>query len=287
MISADDFKIDVSDFNITHVQNYDANELAAIEQQSFTDVWVSFNGTALGYWPLPCTIPLLPDYNSKNLIHVIPCVRIRNTSTTTLQYIFVTHGSIEPGYGYQELLDMENEREYHLSDFILKYGTSVTFPILETFTQSTDFKPLLPDEFPVNIEPWFDNQLQKNIGRIVLSDTSVFFDVGTSFFPLQGKGSRQFWEISYKTVNGGIVTHLGYENTVSGIDHDNMVIFPSTEGVWKKAYIDITKNVMQASSIASQVSTRLRITGTRNKTDADSYYYFENIKLITMDAPYY
>jgi hypothetical protein len=279
LLSAEDFKIDASDFNNTHDKNYDPKELAAIEQQTFTDVLVSLNGKELGYRQLPCTIPLLPNYLANNNIRVIPCVRVTNTVTTTLQYHFVTP--------IEEFFEMEKEQEYRLSDFKLKYVPSVKFPVLETFTQSTDFKPKTPDEFPATIEPWYDDELKKDIGRVVLSDTAVFFDVVTSYFPLQGNGDRQFWEISYKTTNGKMVALLGFEKTISGIDHYDMVVLPSTEGVWKKEYIDITNIIMMVSNTAPQVSTRLNITGIKNNPDSASYYYFENIKLITMLAPYY
>jgi len=282
ILSIENFEgcLDVSNYNNTHEQQYDQKKLDAIMQQNFTDVCVSLNGSLLGYWPLPCTIPLRPDYTNKNNIRIIPCVRTPNTTTTTLQYLFVTPIDIEYN-------TMEREREYRLSNIQVQYVPSVDFPVLETFELSTDFKPNFPNLFPATIQIIPDEDLNKNIGSIILTDTAVFFDIVTSYFLLQGKGQRQFWEISYKTVNGQMVTILGYENTITGITHQDMIVLPSTEGVWKKLYVDITDRIMQASNIASQISTCLRITGTRNKTDIASEYYFENIKLITMDAPYY
>jgi hypothetical protein len=272
--------IDVSDFNITHDQNYDPKELDAIKQQRFKDVLVSLNGKELGYWQLPCKIPLLPNYSGNNNIRIIPCVRLINTTTTTIQYHFVTP--------IEQFFEMKKEGEYRLSDFKLKYIPSVEFPVLETFTQSTDFKPRADSLYAAAIEIVYDKELKKDIGRIVLFDTVKFFDVVTSYFPLLGKGERQFWEISYKSINGEMTTHLNFEKTISGITHQDMMVLPSTEGVWKKAYINITDIIMQVSSTAPQVSVRLEITGLRNNASLDtSYFYFENIKLITMDAPYY
>jgi len=280
VLSVEDFTncIDVSDYNSAHDQNYDPKELDAIAQQNFTDVLVSLNGKELGYRQLPCTIPLLPNYSGRNNIRVIPCVRTPNTSTTTLQYPFVTP--------IEEFFEMQKEKEYQLSDFKLKYLSSVDFSVIETFEQSTDFIPRVPNEFPATMEILYDKELQKNIGSIILVDSSVFFDIVTPYFPLQGNGERQFWEISYNTTNGRMVTHLGFENSITMAGRD-MVILPSTEGVWKKVYIDITNTVREASYTASQVSTRLRITGIKNDASIGSEYFFENIKLITMYAPYY
>ncbi|MCL1850847.1 MAG: hypothetical protein FWF70_05545 [Bacteroidetes bacterium] len=284
IVSAEDFTVDVSDYNDTHDQNYGAKELDAIKQHKFSDVLVSLNGKELGYWRLPCTIPLLPDYSGRNNIKVIPCVRTVNMTETTLQYSFLTKDPTLPGYGFEQFFErMEKEGEYRFSDIRLKYLNSVDFPILETFSQSTDFKPRNPDTFPASIEIVPDEELGKDIGRIELKDSAIFFDIVSSYVPLLGKGERQFWEISYKSINGQMITHLDFENSITMDTHD-MVGLPSTKGVWKKVYIDISNTVMQASYIAPQVSTCLRITGTRDTASMPSYYYFENIKLIT--APY-
>ncbi|MCL2245550.1 MAG: hypothetical protein FWC10_00315 [Lentimicrobiaceae bacterium] len=280
ILSEEDFKdcIDVSNFNNTHDQNYDQNELDAIRQQKFTDVLVSLNGKELGYWNLPCKIPLLPNYSDSNNIRIIPCVRIPHTSTTTTQYHFVTP--------YEKFFAMNKEGEYQVSDIKLKYVSSVDFSILETFTQSTDFSPR-DSTYPATIQIVHDDELNKNIGKLVLADSDVYFDIVTPYFTLLGQNERQFWEISYKSVNGRMTTYLGFENTITGQTSQSMVILPSTQGVWKKIYINITDIVMQASYTASKVSTRLQITGIRDSVSRDSEFYFENIKLITMDAPYY
>ena len=284
ILSDEDFQdcIDVSDYNNVHDHNYDTKELDAIKQQNFTDVLVSLNGKELGYWQLPCTIPLLPDFSGKNNFRIIPCVRTQNTTETTLQYHFIT--PLDTIFSF-----MKKEEKYQISGFKLKYVPSVDFQVLETFTQSTDFSPYAENEFPAAIEIFYDKDLQKDIGKISLSDSAsaVFFDVVTSYFLLQGQGKRYFWEISYKIDNGQMNTHLNYQNTITGITYQDMMVFPSTRGVWKKAYIDITEKIRQASNIAPQVSTRLRISGFRDKEHLDAYFDFENIKLITMDAPYY
>ena len=282
VLSVEDFKdcIDVSDYNRVHETNYDQKELATIKQQNFTDVLVSLNGKELGYWSLPCRIPLLPNYNDRNNIRIIPCVRTPNTVITTIQYHFITP--------IDQFFEMEREKEYRFPDLKLEYVPSVDFLVLETFTQSTDFSPRDKNEFPAAMEIIYDEDLKQDIGRILLSDSSsVFFDVVTPYMPLQGEGKRYFWEFSYKIINGRITTHLSFENTISGIINQDLMLFSSTQGGWRKAYIDITEWIMQASNVASQVSTRLRITGTRTNASIDSYYCFENIKLISMDAPYY
>jgi len=279
ILSEEDFAdcIDVSDFNSTHAQNYDTKELEAIKQQNFSDVLVSLNGFQLGYWKLPCTIPLLPNYSDRNYVRVIPCVRTPHLTLTTVQYHFVTP--------IEEFFDMTPGGEYRLSNKKLKYLQSVEFPILETFSQSTLFGPR-DSIHPVTIQIVYDNDLKKDIGKISLSGNELFFDIATSYFTLLGRGERQFWEISYKTTNGQMITHLNFESDIVGNYNRDMAVLPSTKGNWKKIYIDIADVVMQVSYTAPQISVRLNITGLKEKENQDAEFYFENIKLITMMAPY-
>lgn len=281
IITEEDFLncVDISNFNNTHEQNYDQKELDAIRQHSFRDVLVSLNGQELGYWKLPCTIPLLPEYTKQNYIRVTPCVRLTDKTTTTTQYHFVTL--------VEEFFEFSKEGEYRLSPFKLEYVPSVNFPVLETFEQSTIFKPRI-SEFPATIEIENDTDLQKKVGKVSLTDTAVFFDIVTPYFPLLGGGERQFWEISYKSINGQMNTHLGFEGSILlGMTNFDMIVLPSTKGKWKKIYIEISEIVSQASFTVPQISTRLRISGLKEREESDAEFYFENIKLITMSAPYH
>ena len=286
ILSAEDFIdcIDVSDFNSTNPGSiiYDTKHLEAIKQQSFKDVLVSLNGTELGYWTLPCTIPLMPNYGGLNRIRIIPCVRTPNTTITTLPYYFVK--------AYTDSLEMTRTTEYTISNIKFKYDPTVDFPLLDIFDDFTEFQARDTLISAITLETgWYDEGLKKNIGRLILKGSDNFFDIeNTKSITLHGHGERQFWEISYKTINGQMTTHLSFENTVTGVTNQDMMVLPSTQGVWKKVYIDITDIIRQASYTAPTISVRLRITGLRNNPNiGDSEFYFENIKLITMDAPYY
>lgn len=268
--------IDVSDFNSVFDTNYDPKELDAIKQQNFTDAHVSFNGFETGYWKLPCTIPLLPDYSSLNNVRVIPCVRKPSTTlATTTKYHFVTP--------HEEFFEMTREGEYRLSNINLKYVRSVEFPVLETFTQSTIFKPC-DSLYPATIQIVYDDEKQKDIGKITLKDDDVYFDIVSPNITLLGRDERQFWEISYKSSNGRMYARLNFEGGI--ILFKDMAVMPSTKEVWKKLYIDITEIVRQASYTALKISVSLEISGIRDDPDSVTEFYFENIKLITMDAPY-
>jgi len=92
LLCEDDFKdcIHVANFNSVHETTYDDEELEAIKQQNFRDVLVSLNGKELGYWQLPCKIPLLPNYSDKNYVRILPCARVPYTSLTAVPYYFLS-----------------------------------------------------------------------------------------------------------------------------------------------------------------------------------------------------
>ena len=267
--------VNVSNFNTEHDTHYEKEELEIIRQHSFKDVWVSFNGHAT-YWQLPCTIPVLPDYSKKNNVRIIPCVRTANTTLTTLQYHFLNPVDFD--------ITLEKEEKRVISPGKFEYRKEVNFPLLETFSQSTDFASLDTLE-GANIEIYVDNE-HKSMGRILLNNTSKYFDIGTPYMNLDGHGVRHFWEIYYKSEGGEMFTRLQFRNTVTGAVKQDMVNFPATKGVWKKGYIDITEWVSMACGTASKISVSLCIRGIRNKNVENAEFYLGHVKLISMEARY-
>jgi hypothetical protein len=130
----------------------------------------------------------------------------------------------------------------------------------------------------------------KNVGRIALEDSVNFFNVVSSYIYLNGRGVRQYWEMYYKCESGEMTTYLDFQNAASGAFHQDMIVFPATS-TWKKVYIDITDIITWACGTADRISVRLGIRGNpsqnKEKENAkNSYFYFGNIKVITMSAPY-
>ena len=56
--------IDVSNFNETHDQNFDQDQLTALTRHKFTHVNLYVNNKNLGCWELPCKVPVLDVDNS-------------------------------------------------------------------------------------------------------------------------------------------------------------------------------------------------------------------------------
>jgi hypothetical protein len=267
------FENDRGKFNTTHDANFDETEFQIIRHHHIRDVYVSINGKELGYWRLPCTIPLLPDYSGENIIRIIPCVRTPNATLTTIQYTFVTPVS--------RFLKIEKEGAYKLDDLIFEYRKEVDFNVVETFTQSTLFSSV----DTINNYAQLSIIHEESIGEIILNDSLPIFDIATDYMNLLGINCKHFWEIYYKC-DGEMVTYLGFRNTPSGVTHQTMMVFPSTSGSWKKAYIDISEIVKIAASGSPILSVRLGISGIRNSNTSTAYFHFKYVKLISMVSLY-
>jgi hypothetical protein len=273
----DSIYVDVSNFNKTHDENYDQEQLDVIKQHIFTDVYISINGHALGYWQLPCTIPVKPDYSRENNIRIIPCVREVNPVTTTKQYLF-----LKP---VEQNITLIEEEKYNISSFKFEYRNEVFFPLLETFSQGTDFASI--DTINgADIEIFYKPDLKKNVGKITFHDKKKYFDVATPYFYMNGQGEKQFWQIYYMSEGGDMTTYLNFRNTVTGIVNQTLIVLPSTKGVWKKSYFEITEYVSKACGTASRVSVRLGIRGLQNSDSNGAEFYFGNINVVAMEARY-
>jgi len=273
ILSPDDINVNIANFNKEHDTDYDKDELEVIKQQVFTEVLVSLNGKELGYWQLPCKIPLLPDYSKENNIRVTPCVRVPNVTLNSVPYNFLL--SIE------RFLTIDKEGEYRFSNLQFEYAKNVTFPMLETFVQTTIFKPRDTVNNVVPMEIYYEGQ--KSMGRISLEDTVVFFNVVTPYIDLY-KGERHYWEMYYKCENGEMTTYLDVRSSNTILPQQDMIVLPATNS-WKKIYIDLSEMVTWVSGDAAKVTVRLGIRGLK-KSDANAYFYFDNVKLMSMPAPY-
>jgi len=269
---------DLVEFNKKHDTNYSEEEFQVIRQHLFRDAWVSINGASVAPWKLPSLIPLIPQYGKPNNIRVSACVRDPNSELMTKEYLFVTPVT-------QTFDNLAKGDTIRLSPFTLEYVPSVEFPILDAFIQDTKFSPR-DTMYNTPMTLTFNDTLKKNIGKISLSNSDLYFDVVTQYQLMHGKGQQQYWEICYKSLNGEMVGYLGFEKSLIGIQQKNIFVLPSTEGKWKKFYIDVTEYIRDACSTASQINVRLGISGYKVEDSQSAEFYFEYVKLITRTAYY-
>jgi hypothetical protein len=274
VITEADFQncVDVSNFNILHEQTYDQSQLEVIASQKFKDVWVYLNGKNLGCWELPCKIPILPNYSEENIIKLVPGIRMNGVSTMIPAYPFLTT--------FTTSIAMDREQTYHLAEnnISFTYPTSVIFPLLETFDQSSVFSSI--DADGVNIQ--ITQEDSKNVGKISLEDTSTFFDIKSPIFSLKGSGNFTFWEMDYKCDNK-IYCEL-FIHTISGaIMPVSIVSLNPTNGEWKKIYINLTSTLTEYTTTSTTIPIELVMNGFRKSDNSVTNFYFDNIKIITFE----
>lgn len=274
VITEADFQncVDVTNFNMLHEQTYDQSQLEVVASQKFKDVWVYLNGKNLGCWELPCKIPILPNYSEENIIKLVPGIRMNGVSTMIPAYPFLTT--------FTATIAMDREQTYYISDHNVSftYPTSIIFPLLETFDQSSVFSSIDPDG--VNIQ--ITQEENRNIGKITLEDTTTFFDIKSPIFSLKGSGNFTFWEMDYKCDNK-IYCEL-FIHTISGfIKPVSILSLNPTNGEWKKIYINLTATLTEYTTTSTTIPIELVMNGNRKSDNSVTNFYFDNLKIITFE----
>lgn len=278
VITADDFQncVDVSNFNVLHEQTYDQLQLEAIASQKFKDVWVYLNGKNLGCWELPCKIPILPNYADENIVKLVPGIRMNGVSTMIPAYPFLST--------YTTTLMMDPEQTYHLAEnnISFTYPTSVIFPLLETFDQSSVFTSIDPDLVSIQIA----QDENKSVGKIsideTLPDSLAYFDIKSPIYSLKGSGNFTFWEMDYKCDNS-VYCEI-FVHTISGTTIPvSLVTLNPTKGEWKKIYINLTSTLTNYTTTSTTIPIELVLTGNRKSDHSFTNFYFDNVKIITFE----
>ena len=158
--------IDVSDFNETHEQNFDQEQLEALKRHKFTHVNVYVNNKNLGCWQIPCKVPVLgiSGADTSTLV-LLPAFPISGMSNTIWSYPFLNicrqKVVLQKGTTYET---EQNPPRYVYSEY-------ARFPFFQTFSNSTPFMPSDTSRSKLNLLPVsYDG---KNVGELVMSDSTA------------------------------------------------------------------------------------------------------------------
>ena len=262
--------VDVSQFNATHDQSYDQVQLDAIASHRFRNAWVYLNGKNLGCWELPCKIPILPHFDGENEVKLVPGIRLNGMSSMIPAYPFLVPFTFSTYF--------EREGTYHLTDHhpTFVYQPTTLFPLLETFDQSTTFSPVDTGGIAMTIV----NDGIHSIGEICLTDTLKYFDIKSEEYVLKGNGNFTFWEMDYKCdehISCGL-----FVRTISGmVVPVSLVSLNPSKGEWRKVYINLTTVLANYTGVNTTVPVQLVMTGNRKGDQSDTYFQFDNIKIVT------
>ncbi len=276
VVTPEDFEncIDVSNFNETHDQNFDQEQLTALTRHKFTHVNVYVNNKNLGCWELPCKVPVL-DVSSTDscTLILIPAFPMSGMANTIAGYPFLN-------ITRQRVL-LQKDRVYEVAQNRPKfvYSEYVLFPYFETFANSTSFTPVpSPTQTDLTFLPVAYED--KNVGEIVLNDAAgLHFDVQSTAFPVPVGSYRVVLEVRYKTegkmdisakMSNAYYPHRWY--SVGGIN--------ASPKEWKTIHFDLTNTInSNYGSSGNSTDLTLMLTGV-GKEDEETHFYIDDIKVL-------
>lgn len=260
--------IDVSNFNETHDQNFDQEQLLALTRHTFTHVNVYVNNKNLGCWELPCNVPVLDvNSNDTSTLVLIPAFPMSGMGNTISGYPFINicrqKVILKKGTTYEV---SENKPVYQYSEY-------AKFPYFETFSNSTSFTTSASSMTSLNLLPTtYDG---KNVGEVILSDENgQSFDVTSSAFIAPVGSYRTILEIRYKTdVNMSVAIKMKTAyNPYNAYPIGGVYKSPDE---WKTIHFDLT-NTINSYHSGSGSATELNLIlsgagdeGTVSRVDID------------------
>lgn len=263
--------MDVSNFNHEHDLSYDNAQLSVISSLSFKDFWVYVDGTSLGCWEVPCRIPVVPNYTDTSTVLIYPAVRLNGLSTTLPLYPFV-----KP---YSRKILFEREATYTFEDdpITFEYIDEVTFPMIETFEQSSPFSCV----DTIGGTPMTVTQIDgRTVGHVALLDTnSQYFDLQTPYCILPCRGTSCFWEMDFKCENE-VTAEVAFLNSSNVVQYEPLMVMRKTDGEWKRICINLTQVLASYSPSTGNMYARLMIHSAQ-KDGKPTHFYFDNLRIIT------
>jgi hypothetical protein len=258
--------MDMSDFNLENNTTYSFEELAAIALQNFTHVVLLVNGESMGVYTLPAKIPVLASDSTR--LYIMPCIKMDGMATSIRNY----EGIVDPCI---TTIFLKKGETYTFKDnpIRFKYKKNVQIPLLETFSNSTVFKPdTATSSIPIILES-IDGQ---NVGSITVHNKQTLFEIMSSEMVLPSQEDL-FFEMDYKCsqelfVEIDLLDSYGIWNVRSLIG-----VRPSD--TWNKIYVNLSKVVANVAEGNATITGRMRISG-NSMDEEQAKFYFDNMKVI-------
>ncbi len=213
--------------------------------QNIVDAWVIVNGSMLGAFELPCTIPVLADGDAE--IEVFAGVKMNGISNTRIIYPFYD--------SYNENISLTKE-EITTVNPVVMYVDNIDLVLNEDFESSMiqfETTQLSDTGFVLELEDKNPDFGGISCGKAVLDNDQTFFEVVTTE-NYEFMTTRQvFAEIDFKTdipVKVGLQVH-----NPGGSSYNAGIVNFNTTDTWKKIYVNITPTI-------------------NSNTNADDYSFF-------------
>jgi hypothetical protein len=243
----------------------------------FTDIWVFVDDQLIGAFELPATVPILQ--NGPHKVALYAGAIYNGISGTRGTYLFTQPQVFE---SLELYIDSTINRNPSVS-----YYTNTEFFWMEDFEGTIAME--ITSNSDTNITKYNhdpnDPKLGQSSGIVYLDENNRTFEA-RSFdpetpgytFPLGGQ--PVFLEIEYNTNNvfgvGIFVTDVG-----TGITQHPIVVFKSSEGEWKKAYVNLTPSI---SAFNTNDFFNVYLRTDKESSVENPVLMFDNLKLINRIA---
>lgn len=240
----------------------------------FRDVWVYVDDQTIGAFELPATIPILQ--NGKHKVALYAGVIYNGISGTRGNYLFTQPRIYD---GMELFIDSVLTRNPTVS-----YYDNTEFLWVEDFEGAISMVPTSNSDTTL-LKTYHDPAdpflgLSSGIGYLT-DDKPIIemttYDSEVPGYEIPTGGIPVFLEIEYNTNNilvvGIFVSNIGS----GGITQHPVVVFHSSEGVWKKAYVNLSPAI---SAYSSSDYFNVYIRSDKVEGVADPVIIVDNLKLL-------
>lgn len=235
-----------------------------------TDAWVYVDDDFLGAYELPARFPVLKS--GKHTVRILPGIKKNGIAATRNNYEYYSP--------VQKVVNLSQDSTSKITASTT-YQTTTSFVWMEDFedvsitldtTSRSDVGiKLTPDGSPLRFEG-------NHSGMVMLDSIHDFFECQTHYEYIIPY-APVYLELNFNTSNSltiGVVTY-GYTT----LYQTPIITLNSTNGVWKKIYIDLT-NTLNAYS--GMLKYRVYLGTFKDNGLAQSTILFDNFKVVTRQS---
>lgn len=255
-----------------HIEKIDVTSTyqQGTSSSKITDAWVYIDGTLIGSYELPATIPILTE--GKQNVSIYAGIKLNGISNTRSAYPFYSPIVREINFVRDSVINLGNLN--------VGYHPSAIFPWLEDFnisgisldTTSKSTVAIAKTDNPEYLFPESDNPY---CGIVQLTADSAIFEAATiEKFEFPANGGSVFLEMNYK-INHPIIVGVIY--MASGLRVQRPLYGLNKSEEWNKAYINLSVIKYDTPS-----ATDFQIFFGAQKEDGsdDVLFLLDNLKLV-------
>ncbi len=250
--------------------------------KNITDAWIYIDDNPIGCFELPAVVPILEKGEHKLAIYA--GIKINGIAASRAPYPFFEPKTWDAFTLYPDSI-------ITINPVVNYYGlNTVHIAMMEDFESPTLALEATSDSdtsiYRVAGEGTWQTQYSSYSGRVMLpADTAMCFKIASGeFTELPINGAACMLEMDYNTSDTiEVGVYYCEDNTVT---QTSLLQIPPTDNVngipavWKKIYVNLEPVIVEYMSADY---FKIYISSWYSRQNKDSYYYFDNLKLLYRD----